>query len=161
MASTFTLPEKLQIVEALAPASDAAGRTGDWIKVTNAAKAYFVATITQGHADTVKLTPQQATTAGGVGVKALDADTRIWSNLDTATADGLTRRTDAKDYTTDAGVKNKIVVIEIDPSDLDIAGGFTWVSLTTGASNALNITQAIYIGADLRFAGAVLPTAIA
>jgi hypothetical protein len=65
-------------------------------------------------------------------------------NLDTATkANVLTRATDGVTYTTDAAVKNKVVVFEIDPAMLDLVNGFGWVGLSTGASNVANITQAM------------------
>jgi hypothetical protein len=162
MAYPFTLPEHAQIVEAMSPAADAAGRTGDYIKLANAAKVYIIAHITQGNAATVALTPMQAKDATGTDAKALTANTRIWANLDCAAGDGFTKATDAKNYTTDAGLKHKLVIIEIDPAEcMDLAGGFTWLTVTTGASNAANITQAIYIGTGLRYGGTKQPTVIA
>ena len=63
-------------------------------------------------------------------------------------------------YTTDAGVKNKMVIFEIDPASLDLANNFDCVYLSTGASNAANITAAYAILTDLRFASATPPSAI-
>jgi hypothetical protein len=63
-------------------------------------------------------------------------------------------------YTTDAGVKNKIVVFQIDPATLDIANGFDCIVVKTGASNVANITQAVYL-LDERYQQATPPTAIA
>jgi hypothetical protein len=43
-------------------------------------------------------------------------------------------------------VKEKLVVIEIDPATLDQANGFDCVKVATGASNAANITTVLYYG---------------
>jgi hypothetical protein len=79
------------------------------------------------------LTPQQCSAVAGTGAKAIPA-TPIWTNLDTSVSDTLVRATDAVSYTTDAGVKNKMVVFEIDPAALDVAGGFDCIRCNTGAS---------------------------
>lgn len=158
MAHHFTLPEQAKLVEALAPAADAAGRTSDWISLKNAHKAFIVVSITQGNAATIALTPNQATAVAGTGKKVISA-TRIWANLDTAASDTLVRVADAANYTTDAALKNKMVVFEIDPSALDVAGGFDCVAIDTGASNVANITQATFYIVP-RYAGATQPSAI-
>jgi hypothetical protein len=101
----------------------------------------------QGNAATVALTVNQATAVAGTGAKAITAGARIWSNLDlAANGDVFTRRTDAVSYTTDAGVKEKIVIIEIDPAALDQVNGYDCIAVLTGASNAANITSVIYLG---------------
>jgi hypothetical protein len=141
MSYPFTLAQNAKLVEILAPAADAAGRTGTGFTLKHAHKAYLVAHITQGNAATILLTPQQCTTVAGGGAKALASAVPIWFNLDTSLTDTLVRQTDAVNFTTDAGVKNKIVVFEIDPAYLDSANGFVCIRLNTGASNAANITQ--------------------
>jgi hypothetical protein len=115
--------------------------------------------VQQGNAATIALSIVQASDTSGTGSKAITVAVPIWSNLDTAATDTLVRRTDAVSYTTDAGVKNKIVVFHIDPALLDIAGGFNFVAITTGASNAANLTQAIAY-CDTRFAQATPPSVI-
>lgn len=154
-----TLPEKYKIVEAIAPAADAAGRTGDYVSLKNVNLAYVVVHITQGNAATVALTIEQATAVAGTGSKAITVSVPIWSNLDTATSDTLVRRTDAVSYTTDAAVKNKIVIFQIDPATLDVANGFDCIVVKTGASNAANITQAMYV-LDERYQQATPPASI-
>lgn len=154
-----TLPEKYKIVEAIAPAADAAGRTGDYVSLKNVNLAYVVVHITQGNAATIALTIEQATAVAGTGSKAITVSVPIWSNLDTATSDTLVRRTDAVSYTTDAAVKNKIVIFQIDPATLDVANGFDCIVVKTGASNAANITQAMYV-LDERYQQATPPASI-
>ena len=159
MASQFTLPEEAKIVNLLAPAADAAGRTSAYVSLKNAHKAYIVVHMTQGNAATVLLSPLQASAVAGTGSKA-GPTTRIWANLDTAASDTLARATDAATYTTDAGVKLKIVVFEIDPAALDVANGFDCIGISTGASNAANITAAVAYLTPLRYPAASPPTAV-
>ena len=142
MARQFSMPYQIPPVDLLAPAADAAGRTSLYRSLKNAHKAYVVVKLTQGNAATVLLSILQATAVAGTGSKAVTA-MPIWSNLDTSLSDSLVVRTPAANYTTDAAVKNKIVVFEITPeSCLDTTNGFDCIALSTGASNAANITEA-------------------
>jgi hypothetical protein len=153
------LPESCKIVQALAPAADAAGRTGAYVNLKNVKKAWVVCNITQGNAATIQLDVKQASAIAGTGVKALANAIPIWANLDAATSDALVRATDAVNYTTDAGVKNKVVVFQVDPFMLDTNGGFDCITVVTGASNAANITAAVYV-LDMRYAGATPPSVV-
>lgn len=154
-----TVPEKYKMVAALNPATDAAGRTGAYVSLKNVNLAYIVVHITQGNAATIALSINQATAVAGTSAKAITASVPIWSNLDVSASDALVRRTDAVSYTTDAGVKNKIVVFQIDPATLDVANGFDCIAVVTGSSNVANITQAVYL-LDERYQQATPPTAI-
>lgn len=138
------LPEVFKIVEAMPNATDAAGRTGDWVSLKNALMAWVVLYVTQAHAATIAITINQASAVAGTGSKPVTVNGPIWSNLDTAASDTLVRRADAVAQTTDAGIKNKMVVFQIDPATLDVAGGFDCIAVITGASNAANITGAMY-----------------
>lgn len=157
----FTLPQAMKFVDLLNPAADAAGRAAATaVSLKNWGKAYLVFHITQGNAATILLTPMQASAVAKTGGKVLTNTVPIWADLDTAASDAMVRATDAVNYTTDAGVKNKIVMFEIDPALLDVAGGFDCVYVSTGASNAANITQAYAILVDARYAQATPPSAI-
>lgn len=158
MSYPFSLAQNAKLVEVLAPATDAAGRNGTGVSLKNAHKAYIVYHITQGNAATVLLTPQQCTAVAGTGAKAIPT-TRVWANLDTSVSDALVQATDALNYTTDAAVKNKIVVFEIDPASLDVAGGFDCIRANTGASNVANITQAMGLLVPLRYSETTPPSA--
>lgn len=160
MSLSFHLVEGAKLVEGLAPAADAAGRTGDYVTLKDAARLFIVVHITQGNAATVALTPYQASAVAGTGEKVLANVVPIWSNLDTATTDTLVARTAAANYTTDAAVKNKIVVFQIEAATLDVSGGFDCVTLKTGASNAANITQSMYYLVGHRYPQATPPAAI-
>ncbi len=117
MAVPFRLWEQSQIISLLKPAADAAGRTSDYYSLRNAQKAYVVCYINQGNAATVTLTPLQAQDTSGTNSKGLTAAAPIAVNLDTDTipADVLTIAAAATSYTTDAGLKTKLVIFEIDP----------------------------------------------
>lgn len=141
----FCLPECCKIVQALNPAADAAGRTGQYVSLKNVNMAFIVANISQGNAATVQLSINQATAVAGTSAKAITNTVPIWACLDAATSDALVRATDAVNYTTDAALKNKVVVFQIDPTTLDMANDFDCISIVTGASNAANITAATYV----------------
>ncbi len=155
----ISLPEQFKIVEAMPNATDAAGRTGDHVSLKNAVMAWIFVDITQGHAATIALTVEQATAVAGTASKAITVTVPIWSNLDTAASDTLVRRTDAVSYTTDAGVKNKQVIFQIDPATLDLANSFDCITVKTGASNVANLTSATYFLQN-RYQQATPPAAI-
>jgi hypothetical protein len=160
MARQFSLPEILPPIELLNPAADSGGRTStNYVNMGNFDKAWIVCHITQGNAATILLTPLQATSLAGAGSKAITA-TQIWTNLNEAAADLFTKQANAANYTTDAGVEHKIVIFEISPQDcMDMANGFNHIGISTGASNAANITQAAIYGLA-RYQQAQPPTAL-
>lgn len=160
MSARFTLPQELKLVEAMAPATDAAGRTSDWVSLKNYGMCFIVFSVTQGNAATIALTPLQATAVAGTGSKVLANVVPIWSNLDTSLTDTLVRQTDAVNYTTDAALKNKQVVFMIDATQLDVTNSFDCVAFSTGASNAANITSAVFLLGEPRFNNATPPSAI-
>ena len=135
------IPENLVPYHFLAPAADAAGRTSPYISIKGAPKAWVVVYVDQANAATILLSPLQATAVAGTGSKAINA-ARISVKLDEA-ATTFTKATEAATYTTDAGVKKKIVIFEIDAAKcMDVAGGFDCIAISTGASNVANITSA-------------------
>lgn len=154
MPNVLNLIENTHCVQSLKPAADAGGRTGDYVNVKNATKAYAVFHMDQGNAATIALSLVQATSSGGAGSKAVSANMRIAASADVSAASGdvLTEQAAAASFTTSAAVKPKIVIFEIDPlSALDLAGGFTWIAGVTGASNVANITQAMIWLSGLRY----------
>jgi hypothetical protein len=153
----FTLPQQGHIVQALNPATDAAGRNGDWVNLKNAHKAYIIAHIAQGNAATVALSIQKAQDIAGTGATNITANVRIWAALDAATTDVLVEQAQALNFTTDAALKNKVVVFEIDPASLGEA--FPVIRVVTGASNVANLTQAVYVLTPTRYSAATLPSA--
>jgi len=126
----------------LNPSADAAGRTSAYISLKNAVRAWIEVVINQGNAATILLSPLQATAVAGTGSKAINA-ARIAAKL-TVAATSFTVPAEAATYTTDAGVDSKIVIFEIDPAKVfDVANNFDCIAVSTGASNAANITSAM------------------
>lgn len=139
------LPEKIHVVDVMAPAADAAGRNSDAVSLKNAGGVAIVeASINQGNAATVALTLQQCTAVDGTGAKALTVNVPIYVSQDVGGASGdvLTRQADGVAFTTSAALTRKTVRFVIDPATLDLAGGFDCLRITTGASNVANITAA-------------------
>jgi hypothetical protein len=140
----LSIPQDLTFVTLLAPAADAAGRSSPYVSLKNASKAWIVFFADQANAATILLTPLQASAVAGTGAKAIAA-ARIWTKLDQANSDWV-QAAEAATFTTDAAVKNKWVVIEIDPTkNLDVANDFDAIRISTGASNVANITSAFLI----------------
>jgi hypothetical protein len=161
MAKQISLPYSFPPVALLAPAADAAGRTSSYRNLANAHKAYVIAHINQGNAATVALTLTQAKDVSGTGAKAVTALMPIWLQADTSVSDVNAVQTAAASFTTDATTKDKIVIFEIVPEAVfDVANGFKTIALTTGASNAANITEATLIVIEA-YQGASQPTTYA
>jgi len=138
-------PENIIPVEAIAPATDSAGKTGDYLCLKNLAQVFVVVHITQGAANTSAITIEQATDVAGTGSTAITKVVPIWANQDCAASDTLTRQTDAVSFTTSAAVKHKIVIFKIDPALLATSSGFDCITVKTGASSASNIVAAQYL----------------
>jgi len=143
---SIVIPQSFKIVQAMEPATDAAGRTSAYVSLKHVRRATISFHVKQGNAATILLTLLQATAVAGTGSKAITNNVPIWRNLDCSVNDTLVRDTDAKTYTTDAAVKNKQVIFQIDPAlCMDLANSFDCIAFSTGASNAANLTEATYI----------------
>lgn len=142
MSRQFSMVAELSPVSLLAPAADAAGRTSSYRSLKNADKAYVVVHLNQGNAATVLLSLLQGKDVAGTGSKAM-ANCPIWLCNDTSVSDAFVAQAAGNTFTTDATTKDKIVVFEVEPdAALDIANGFRSIAVSTGASNAANITEA-------------------
>jgi hypothetical protein len=137
-------PEMIHVVDVMTPAADAAGRNSDAVSLKNFSLAIVEASINQGNAATIALTLQQCTAVDGTGAKALTVNVPIFASQDVGGASGdvLTRQTDGVAFTTSAALTRKTIRFVVDPATLDLAGGFDCLRVTTGASNAANITSA-------------------
>jgi hypothetical protein len=153
------LIERSKTIGLLKPAADAAGRTGRWVTIKDAHRTWLIAYMDQGNAATIALTPKQATAVAGTGIKNLVNNVPIWTILDLAASDAWVRQADGVTFTTDAGVKEKLVAFEIEAAALDVPGGFDCVTLVTGASNVANITSALAV-LDSRYGQVTIPTAV-
>ncbi len=146
--------DKVKTVEAIYPQTNAGGLTGLYVSLKNVVKVHIFCQVQQAAANTVQFVVNQATTVGGAGVTPITNVVNVWSNLDTAASDVLVSRTAAVNYTTDAGVKNKIVIFEFTP-DQGIDNDFDVLNVNAGASSASNLVSAIYV-LDTRYSGADL-----
>lgn len=146
----MNLIENTQIVEAITPQAGAA-ITGDYISMKKAGHVTVIVHIAQGHADPVAITIEQATAVAGTGSKAIAKAVPIYLVADAATSDAWVAQTPAVAYTTSATLKHKLIAFEISAEDLDVAGGFDCLTVKTAASNALNLTSALYVLSDLRY----------
>jgi hypothetical protein len=128
-------------------AADAAGRSTSVYKFIGyiSGKLYIECRVNQGNAATVQFTPMQAQSSAGLNAKAIPA-VPIFFNGDTSLSDTLVAQTAAANFTTDAATKDKVVVFEFNPVELDMVNGFDHIGVTTGASNAANITSALCRG---------------
>lgn len=122
----------------------AAANAGDWISMENYKRAVFVLFGAAGTAgqDPV-FTLEQATAAAGTGNKALTFTT-IYSKVGTLTGvTAWTRTTQAAatSYTDAASAEaQKLIVVEVDASELDVNNGYKFVQLSipdVGAASQL------------------------
>ena len=147
--------DKFKIVEAIEPVVGTNAVTGTYISLKNVVKCRVVVQIAQSSSATAAITIERATAVAGTGSVAIATAVPIWVNLDTAASDVLATATAAVSYTTDAGVKNKIVVFVIDP----VALGDTYDCITVkiGASATGTLYSALYL-LELRYSAAVVIT---
>ena len=155
----YHLVQDAKIVEALTPQAGGA-ITGDYVSLKNYARAFVVVHIAQANVALVAITIEQASVVAGTDSKVITKAVPIWANLDCAASDALVARTAAVGYTTDNGQKHKVVVFEVDPCSLDVAGGFDCITVKTAASDVTNITSALYLLVKGRDTGATPASAI-
>jgi hypothetical protein len=148
MAKQFQFSYQCPPIGLLAPAADAAGRTGTYKSLRNcSSRLAIVCRVNQGNAAQVTFTPLQATDSSGTGSKAIPS-VPIFYNADTTASDTLVAQTAAANFQTGTALKDQIVMFEFDPAELDLANGFNHIAVQTSLSNAANITEAsmMYLG---------------
>jgi hypothetical protein len=147
-------------VQAIPPTLNTGALVGDYICLKTMHGVWIVVNIQQGHATPPAITIEQATNVAMGSSTAITVGVPIWSNLDTATNDTLTKRTNAVGYTPDAALKNKVVLFKVDSSTLNIAGGFDCLGVKVGASDTANLVGAMYYPIAQRYKGDLPPSAI-
>lgn len=147
MARQYSMPYSFPPFALLEPAADAAGRTStNYLSLRNAEKAWIVCYIKQGNAATILLSPLQATSLAGASSKAISNAVPIQLCDSALVADAFVVQAAGTTFTTDANVATKIVIFEITPEvAMDVTNGFNHIGISTGASNAANITSALLI----------------
>ena len=146
-----------KIVQAIPPATNGSALNGDFIKLRDAVMCFVIVNILQANAAQATISIEKATD-DAVGNIPITTAVPIWSNLDAAASDTLVRRTNAVNYQLDAGIKNKLVIIQIDPAEL--GAGYDWLRVVVGASNVANIVSAEYHLVGTRYKQATPPSAI-
>lgn len=106
---------------------------------------------------TAAVTVEQATAVAGTGAKALSI-AKVWH--DEATSGTLVEEVVASN-TFNLDTANKIYVIEIDASELDVANGFDCVSVAIASPGAnADFYGVIYVLSEAAYQSATLPSAL-
>ena len=150
------IPQTMKIVEAITPQAGAA-ITGDYVSLKNCPRCFVVVHINQAAVNTVAITIEKATAVAPTGSTAITTAVPIWANEDCAASDTLVRQTDAVSFTTSAAQKHKVIVFQV---DADTLGAYDCITVKTGASDATNITSAMYYLSDFAYQQSTPPTAI-
>lgn len=127
--------QKATIEAAFVPiAMDGQANNGDWVSLENYRRCVavlFAAAGTAGEDPVFKL--QQATASDGTGAKDLNftvINEKV-GTLASVTSWTRTTQTAATSYTNAASAEaQKLIAVEIDASELDVDGGFTFVQLS-------------------------------
>jgi hypothetical protein len=103
--SNLTFPEVFKVVQAHEPAiGSALLNTSDIVSCKNLKKLWAVLSMTYVDDVDLVVTWNESTDVAGGTTSAITAVCPIWYNIDTATADLLTRATDAITFTIDTGL---------------------------------------------------------
>ena len=155
-----SLTENFKIVTGTSPITTNGAVTADYVSLKNVNKAWIICTLTQAAAHATLLSPKQATAVAGTAVKVFTNTLKVNANEDISATDTLAVQTAAVNYTVTADIANKVVVFEIDPSDLDTANNFDCITLlsaaSTEATNFINVTYVL----DMKYKEDVPPTTI-
>ncbi len=154
----MNLPESFKIVQALAPVTTNGGKTGDYVSLKNCHKAHVVVNLTQAVGHATQLSIKEATAVAPTGAQAMTATVPIWENEDCAASDTLVKQTDAANVSVSADIKNKQIVMEIDPAKLT-AGYDCIAAVLSDSSQVSNIASITYL-LETRYPQATPPPAI-
>ena len=160
MKNSGLLVEMFKLVTGIAPIVPST-TTPDYVSLKN--YQHFTAIITVKNATTVTgsaITLKQATAVAGTGEKAL-AFTSMWGNVDTGASDTLVKTAvTSNTFTTDdTNSKDLKYVVEVDASQLDVAGGFDCIRVGTDDATAATLNVE-YLLSNARYAQATPPSAI-
>jgi len=151
------LPFSHKIVQLVNPKTTNGGVTSDVVSLKNAIKATIFIDVTQavGHATAFSL--KQATDVAA-GTNAAGPTSKIWANEDVATSDTLVAQTAAASYTVTADVKNKQIVIEVDPASL--TDGYDCIYITAADSSQATNLMSASVFIETNYQRATPPAAI-
>ena len=153
------IPQEGKIVEAITPQAGAA-INGDFVSLKNYDKCLILVHINHAAADAVTITVDGATDVAAAGLSAGLTFTDWWINEDCAASDTLVKGAAAvASIVGGAGIAHHMYAIEIDGSELG-AAGLDCIRVNTSASDAANITSAMYILHGARYQQCTPPSAI-
>lgn len=134
-----------------------AAATKKWVSLKNYGQITIVVITGAWAGGTAALTIEQATAVAGTGNKAVSF-TDYWDDLTTS---GTLVKKAAVSNTFNLDTANKMYVIHIDDRMLDVAGGFTCVSVAVASpgTNA-DFYGVAYILGDTRYAQSTPPSAL-
>lgn len=153
----LTLPQDMKLVVALAPKTTNGAKVGDYISLKNCSgRVWVLCCFTQAVAHATAITLEQATNVAGAGSTPITVPVPIWSNVDAAAGDTMTKRTSAVSYTLPADAKEMLVCFQVDAGTLD--EGYDCLTVKTAASSqATNFVSAVYV-IDNKYGGASAPS---
>jgi hypothetical protein len=158
---SITLPEVYKIVQLANPQTTNGGFTSDYVSLKNVKRATIIVELTQAVAHATAISINQATVVAGTDAKVLTNEALIWANEDVAASDTLVAKTDAKNYTVAADIKNKQIIFQIDPAScMDINNDFDCISVTSAnsaqATNFASVTALL----EMKYQQATPPASI-
>ena len=156
--NNFTLPESLKIVQGHEPSiGSTLLNTSDIISCKNLLKVWAVLSMTYVDDIDLVVTWNESTDVAGGTTSAITVVCPIWYNIDTASADLLTRATDAITFTIDTGANlNQLWIMEFDPAKF--TKGYDCFQIRMSGAGA-SIVDVLYLGFP-RYSADVLPSAI-
>jgi len=159
--SNLTLPEAFKIVQGHEPvAANALANTADVICCKNIKKLWAILHHYSAGGDTdLVVTWNESTDVAAGTTAAITALSPIWYNIDTASADLLTRvTTDAATFTVDTeAALDQIWIVEWDPALF--SAGYDCFQIRSSGGNAANYVSLLYI-AEYRYQSNVPVSAI-
>lgn len=152
------LAEKLKFAGGAEPKSYLSAAMADsYVSLKNFGQLTIVIRTGAWAAGTAAVTLSQATAVAGTGAKAL-AFVDYWDDVTTT---GTLVKKAAVANTFNLATANKIYVIHVDVSMLDVAGGFDCVTLAVASPGAnADFYSAVYIGGGARYQGSSIPSAL-
>lgn len=154
------LLERLQIAAGFVPVNMAtAANPGDWVSLKYYSRLlvlFFAGAGDAGEPPTITL--EQATAVAGTGAKALNFTTlyaKSGADIQAVAQWSKITQAAANTYAMAAGNTQKILAIEIDAEDLDVANGFDCVRASVGdVGSTSQIGCVVYLAADPKYGSA-------
>ena len=136
-------PEQLKIVEAIAPITNTAAVTGDYVNLKNAKMAWVVLHFTGAAATTSVVSIYQSKVVAGTSGAASTVSFKWYHNVSTTATDTLVYQTDAATLALGTSAADEIIVCQVDPAVL--ADTYDNIAVhITASTQATNYVEAMY-----------------